>query len=326
METRRLGGLWPVSSLTLGGGGIGQVWGETTRAEAVATVKAGVDAGITLLDLAPGYGRGEAEMVVGEAFGGRLPDGVRVTTKYQLGAPPAADVYAKMEAALGRSLEFMKRDRVDLYFLHSNICPAGFVYPRFAERQDRFATPWPLYAEAVIPAMEKLRDSGLIGAWGITGTGVPAMIRQALAHDAKPAAVQAVANLMDAIGNMKMYDEPGEPRRIIETAAANGVGVMGIRAVAAGSLCPSIDRDLPDEEATVVDYRAAAPFRELCARWGEDPAVVAHRYALSMPGVDTVVLGVKNRAELAQCVGAAERGRLSAEEVAAIDGLGLRKP
>jgi aryl-alcohol dehydrogenase-like predicted oxidoreductase len=130
---------------------------------------------------------------------------------------------------------------------------------------------------------------------------------------------------MDAVGNMKQYDEPGEPRAIINAAKAAGIGVMGIRAVAAGSLCAEIDRELPDDEATVIDHRAAAPFRALCAQWGEDPAVVAHRYSLSMKGIDTVVLGVKNRAELAQCVEAAERGRLSAEEIAAIDALKLRR-
>jgi len=325
MEMRHLGTLWPVSSLTLGGGGIGNVWGETTRDEAVATVKAAVDAGITLLDLAPGYGRGEAEMVVGEAFGGRLPDGVRTTTKYQLGSPRAADVYGKSEESLRRSLLHMKREQVDLFFLHSNICPDSFTYPRFAERQDKFATRWSLYLDAVIPAMEKLKASGLIGAWGITGTGVPMVIRQALMHSTKPAAVQAVANLMDAVGNMKQYDEPGEPRAIINAAKSAGIGVMGIRAVAAGSLCAEIDRQLPDDEATVIDHKAAAPFRALCGAWGEDPAIVAHRYSLSMKGVDTVVLGVKNRAELAQCVEAAERGALSAEEMAAIDGLKLRR-
>ncbi|MEN3974475.1 aldo/keto reductase [Emcibacter sp. SYSU 3D8] len=326
METRHLGNLWPVSSLTLGGGGIGNVWGATTRDEAVATVKAAVDSGITLLDLAPGYGRGEAETVVGEAFGGRLPDGVRTTTKYQLGSPAGHDVYLKTEQSLRRSLQHMKREQVDLFFLHSNICPDDFSYPRFAERQDRFATRWSLYLDAVIPAMEKLKASGLIGAWGITGTGVPMMIRQALTHSVKPAAVQAVANLMDAVGNMKQYDEPGEPRAIIDTARQNGTGVMGIRAVAAGSLCAEVDRDLPDDEATIVDYNAAAPFRALCATWGEDPAIVAHRYALSMKGVDTVVLGVKNRAELAQCVEAADRGALDITEVAAIDALGLKRP
>jgi aryl-alcohol dehydrogenase-like predicted oxidoreductase len=325
METRFLGGLWPVSSLTLGGGGIGQVWGETTRDEAIATTRAAVDAGITLLDMAPGYGRGEAETVVGESFGGRLPDGVRVTTKYQLGSPAEAEVYPKMEASLRRSLDHMKLDRVDLFFLHSNICPEDYVYPRFAERQDRFATRWSLYVDAVVPAMERLQSAGLIGAWGITGTGVPSVIRQALAHETKPAVVQAVANLMDAVGNMKMYDEPGEPRTIIDAARRNGIGVMGIRAVAAGSLCAGIDRALPDDEATVVDHHAAAPFRTLCAAWGEDPAVTAHRYALSMAGIDTVVLGVKNRTELAQCVEAAKRGPLSDAEVASIDGLGLKR-
>src|SRR6056297_450632 len=73
MQIRQLGGLWPVSALTLGGGGIGQVWGSTSRDEAVATVQAAVAGGVSLLDMAPGYGRGEAEAVVGEAFGGRLP-------------------------------------------------------------------------------------------------------------------------------------------------------------------------------------------------------------------------------------------------------------
>jgi aryl-alcohol dehydrogenase-like predicted oxidoreductase len=52
---------------------------------------------------------------------------------------------------------------------------------------------------------------------------------------------------------------------------------------------------------------------------------VAPRYALAMDGVDTVVLGVKNRAELAQCLTAEEAGPLEADVVARIDALGLRE-
>ena len=48
-----LGQLFEVSAYTLGGGGIGQVWGETDREEAVATVREAYDAGITLFDMAP---------------------------------------------------------------------------------------------------------------------------------------------------------------------------------------------------------------------------------------------------------------------------------
>ena len=50
-----------VSSLTLGGGGIGQVWGETSSEEAIKTVHAALDHGINHFDVAPMYGKGEAE-------------------------------------------------------------------------------------------------------------------------------------------------------------------------------------------------------------------------------------------------------------------------
>ena len=45
----------------------------TSRDEAVATVREAVEAGITFLDVAPSYGSGEAELVIGAAFNGRLP-------------------------------------------------------------------------------------------------------------------------------------------------------------------------------------------------------------------------------------------------------------
>ena len=73
------------------------------------------------------------------------------------------------------------------------------------------------------------------------------------------------------------------------------------------------------------DYDRAAPFRALCARWGQDPAYAAHRYALSMPNIDTLVLGVKNRAELAMCVQAEADGPYAPAEMAEIDGLGLAR-
>ena len=52
--------------------------------------------------------------------------------------------------------------------------------------------------------------------------------------------------------------------------------------------------------------------------------MIAHRYALGMPGVDTLVLGVKNRDELRQCLDAEAAGALSPEEIDAVDALRLR--
>lgn len=323
MQTRQLGSLWPVSALTLGGGGLGQLWGPTTREEAVATVRAAVDAGITLLDMAPGYGRGEAETVIGAAFEGRLPEGVRITTKCQLGSPPAEEVAAILERKLVRSLKTMRVERADIFFLHSNICPDDYVYAQNADTQHLWATRQSLYLSAVVPAMEALVAKGLAGAWGITGTGLPRTVMEALRHEVKPAVVQAVANLMDSPGSMRQYEEPPEPRNIIRTAVNNGVGVLGIRAVQAGALTARLDRDLPPDHPEMRDYEKAAPFRALCAELGEDPAVVAHRYALGMEGVDSVIIGVKNHDELAQLVAAEERGPLEDDVRARIDALRL---
>jgi aryl-alcohol dehydrogenase-like predicted oxidoreductase len=66
------------------------------------------------------------------------------------------------------------------------------------------------------------------------------------------------------------------------------------------------------------DYARAAGFRRLAAELGQNPAVLAHRYALSLD-IDTLVLGVKNRRELAECVAAADAGPLPPELIARID-------
>lgn len=97
MRTVNLNGLGDVSRLSLGGG-IGQIWGETSRDEALATLHAAVDAGISLIDCAPMYNN--AERFIGEAFGGRPPQGVRFTTKHQLGTPGPGEAAAALEASV----------------------------------------------------------------------------------------------------------------------------------------------------------------------------------------------------------------------------------
>jgi aryl-alcohol dehydrogenase-like predicted oxidoreductase len=94
---------------------------------------------------------------------------------------------------------------------------------------------------------------------------------------------------------------------------------MGIRAVQGGALTDALDRDLPDGHGVVADFAKAARLRALAAELGQSTAALAHRYALSMPGVDTVVLGVKNRAELDDCVTAAETGALDAETIRRVE-------
>jgi aryl-alcohol dehydrogenase-like predicted oxidoreductase len=317
MQHHPFGPLAPVSVLSLGGGGLGMLWGATTFDECVATVHAAVASGISLLDLAPRYGDGKAEDVVGAAFAGTLPPGVRVTSKCNLGNPPADQVEGILRRSIDDSLRRLRLSRLDLFFLHCNVAPEDHPMWRNPEAAPRL-TPYALFVDHVRPAFERFVAEGLIGAWGLTGIGHPDTIIKLLAEHPAPAAVQCIANLLDSPGGLKFFDGPARPRDVMAAARANGVGVMGIRAVQAGALTAAIDRALPDGHPELQDYARAAGFRALCAELGEDPAVIAHRYALGL-AIDTLVLGVKNRAELAACVAAAEAGPLPADLVARID-------
>jgi aryl-alcohol dehydrogenase-like predicted oxidoreductase len=263
----------------------------------VATVRAAVDGGITLVDLAPGYGNGEAEEVVGRAFDGRVPDGVRLTTKHHVGHDPI-EVEAKMLASLAQSLARLRVDRVDVLILHSQLLPQP------DPEREAWTTPVESFEEAARPALQRMVDQGRVGAWGITAVQFPEVLDRVFTADPAPQVAQMVANVMDAPGDMAWTAV--RPRELIASAKQAGVGVMAIRAVQAGALTDHLDRELPTDHPARTDFDRAAPFRAIAAELGETSAGLAHRYALSMDGVDTVVLGVKNRSELEECLRAAD--------------------
>jgi aryl-alcohol dehydrogenase-like predicted oxidoreductase len=318
MQTHAFAKLPPVSVLTLGGGGLGMLWGKTSFEECVATVHAAVASGITLLDLAPRYGDGKAEQVVGAALNGQLPDGVRVTSKCNLGNAPPAEIETILRRSIEASLQRLRLPKLDVFFLHSNVVPDEAFIARAPGDAAARMTPHAVFVSHVRPLFERFVAEGLIGAWGLTGIGHPDTIIRVLGERPAPAAVQCIANLLDSPGGLKFFDGPAKPRAVIAAARANGVGVMGIRAVQAGALTAAIDRDLPPEHPELRDYARAAGFRRLCAELGANPAIIAHRYALSLD-IDTLVLGVKNRHELTECVAAAEAGPLDPATIARID-------
>ena len=310
MRQRPFGKLGMASALTLGGGGLGQVWGPTTREECVATVREAVESGINVLDLAPSYGNGEAESVIGAAFDGVLPAGVRVTTKCRVGATPPEQMYDLLSTSLAGSLERMKLERVDVMFLHNAVT----LGEEGGDRLTSVAT----VAEAVAPAFERLVAEGRVGHWGLTGISRADALIHLLTNGPRPDYIQCIANLLDSAGGLLPRSGPGRPRDIIAAANTNGAAVMGIRAVQAGALTDAIDRPLPEGHPELADYARAAPFRAVAADVGHSAAYLAHCYALSMEGVSTVVLGVKNREELRECIAAEAAGPLDAALMARI--------
>ena len=233
------------SQATLGGGGLGMVWGETTFDECVATVQAAVAAGINWIDLAPRYGDGKAELVVGEAFAGRLPQGVRVTSKCNLGNPSSADI----EPLVRQSIE----EASSVCGCRGSICLSTFeCRPRRGPLGPpaRGRRPHDALRDLCRPGASAVRAAGGRGSDRCLGADrdrSPGHDHQAARRVPAPSAVQCIANLLDLPGGPKFFDGPAKPRAVMAAARANGVGVMGIRAVQAGALTSALDRPLPDD-------------------------------------------------------------------------------
>ncbi|VXB45850.1 aldo/keto reductase [Frigoribacterium sp. 9N] len=116
------------------------------RADEVAALRAGLDAGLTMIDTAEMYGGGRSEQLVGEAIAGRR-DEVFLVSKV---LPGNASRRGTVEACHA-SLERLGTDRLDLYLLH-------------------WRGRHPL-AETV-EALEALVTEGAIGGWGVSNFDV----------------------------------------------------------------------------------------------------------------------------------------------------------
>jgi diketogulonate reductase-like aldo/keto reductase len=86
---------------------------EAPHASAVATLRRGLDLGMTHIDTAEMYGAGEAERIVGEAIAGRREE-VFLVSKVL----PQNATRSGTQAACERSLARLKTDRLDCYLLH----------------------------------------------------------------------------------------------------------------------------------------------------------------------------------------------------------------
>jgi aryl-alcohol dehydrogenase-like predicted oxidoreductase len=128
MKYRNLGSNGPrVSALGLGCMGMSDFYSVTpeSEAESLSVLHRAVDdLGVTLLDTADMYGKGENEKLVGRALAGGRRDRVVLATKFGIRRDPETDersirndpeyVRASVDASLAR----LGVDHIDLYYMH----------------------------------------------------------------------------------------------------------------------------------------------------------------------------------------------------------------
>src|SRR6266850_225870 len=144
ISTSRIGlGTWAIG---------GWMWGGADARESIATIRAAVDQGVTLIDTAPAYGFGHSEEIVGQALAGGLRDKVQIATKaglaWQDGKVFRDSRGERIRREVEDSLRRLRTDVIDLYQVH-------WPDPRVPIAETAFA-------------LQQLRSAGKIRAIGVS--------------------------------------------------------------------------------------------------------------------------------------------------------------
>jgi len=122
METRRLGNAGiAVSELGLGCMGMSDAYGPADRSESIATLRAALDAGITLYDTGDFYGSGHNEMLLAEAFASVPREKYQLSVKFGGLRDPDGNWGAmdgrpaSIKNFLAYSLRRLRVDYIDVY-------------------------------------------------------------------------------------------------------------------------------------------------------------------------------------------------------------------
>lgn len=286
METRVLGRTGrDVSVVGMGCWQIGGSWGEVSESDALDTLLAAADAGVTMFDTADVYGDGRSERLVAQLLKRR--DGLFVATKMGRRADPHVAEAYRLDAFRGwldRSRTNLDVDVIDLVQLH---CPP----------------PEAIQTDAVYDALDTLVAEGVIAAYGLSVETVD----EALTAIARPnvASIQIILNAFRR--------KPLE--KVLPAAAAAGVGILARVPLASGMLSGRFTRSstfAADDHRTYnrhgehfdkgetfsgVPYDAgvdaAAEVAALTPE-GMTTAQLALRWILDQSGVSTVIPGARN--------------------------------
>lgn len=304
MQKRRLGkGGLEVSALGLGCMAMTTLYGPVDEAEAVATVRAALDAGADFLDTSDAYAEGKNEEMLARA----LADGYRAkavlaskfgNVRTPDGKPGANGRPEYVIEACERSLKRLGTDVIDLYYQH------------------RVDASVPI--EDTVGAMKRLVEQGKVRFLGLSEAG-PETIRRANS-------VHPIAALQTEYSLWCRFVEAD----ILPVCRELGIGFVPYSPLGRGMLTGSIAsladlgendrrRDHPRFHEGNIENNAALvrPITDLAKAKGCTPAQLALAWLLAQ-GPDIVPIpGTKRRSHLADNL-AATRIALSPEEAASL--------
>jgi len=277
-------------------------WGPQQKGDSIAAIRAALDAGITFLDTAEGYGSGYSERLIGEALGSdrdKVVIGSKVSSAHL--APE------ELKAACERSLRNLGTDVIDVYHIH-----------------------WPsrtVPLEETVRAMEQLQAAGKIRHIAVSNFGrtdlseilrltVPAvnqlsysLLWRAIEYDILPAC-------RDANVSVSCYSPLMQGLLTGKFRSADEVPAGRARTRHFKDTRPGVRHGQPGaEEKTFATVRAIG---EAARRAGMDMAAMSLAWLLAREGVATVVVGARSPEQVVKNAAAGDL-KLPADLVSRLD-------
>jgi len=275
--------------LGFGGAVIGNLYREVDDAAARAAVDAAWENGLRHYDTAPHYGLGLSERRLGEALRDRPRNEFVLSTKVGRLLRPRVPAVARddegfavpgdigrvrdysgdgVRRSIEESLQRLGLDRIDIAYIHD---------------PDEY---WEDALRGAVPALEKLRDEGVIGAWGAGMNQAEMLTRFARETD---------IDVIMCAGRYSLLDQHAD-RELLPAAAERGIAVMAVGVFNSGILAkprPPATATYNYEQAPVELLQRANELAELAESHGTTLPAVAVHFALRHPAVTHIHLGMR---------------------------------
>ena len=296
------------SKLGFGAAPLGNMFRDIPEAEALSTVEAAWNDGIRYFDNAPFYGAGLAEIRMGEALAAKPRDQYVISTKvgrvildeiedvsardlgekgdvFKYGRPNKIVNDYSEDATLRSiedSLKRLKTDRIDIAFVHD-------------VAQDFYGDEWldvfETARKGAFRALDRLRDEGVIKAWGLGVNRVEPIELLLALEEPRPDGFLLA-------GRYTLLDHTRALQRVMPMVAEHELAIVVGGPYSSGALVggPNFEyAQAPPEILTKV-----ARIKAIADRYGISMKAAGLQFALANPVVAAVIPGASRPSRIAE--------------------------
>ena len=284
-----------VSAIGLGAMGMTPDWyGEADRGEALATIDASLEAGVTLIDTGDFYGSGHNEMLIGDALAGGKRDRALISVKFGALRGPGGELVgfdarpAATKNFLAMTLRRLRTDHIDIH------------------RPARLDPDVPI--EDTIGAIADMVKAGYVRHIGLSEVGSDTIRR---AH-----AVHPIADLQIEYSLISR----GVEKDILPTLRELGIGMTAYGVLSRGLISGHWSKERSEQEKQ--SWRGNSPrfvgenldhnlqlveiLRALAEKKGVSTAQLAIAWVMAQGQEIVPLVGARTRKRLAESLGALE--------------------